>query len=178
MKSRRKAREAALQALYQCDTQGEWTKDAINLYFSRYDDFNNDEEDDCLPEDRGDSKDVNKFTEIEQDNFSFAKKLIIGVASNLEYINSRLSQASSHWTVQRMSRVDRNILRLACFEMILMGDIPINVSINEAIELAKAYGSDTSPTFVNGVLDHIARSLGAIPHTLMDAIYEEKRKIA
>ena len=74
-------------------------------------------------------------------------------------VDEQLSGASAHWSVGRMARVDRNILRIAVYEMIAIDEIPFNVTINEAIEIAKRFGTHDSPTFVNGVLDHILKGL-------------------
>lgn len=140
MRSRRKAREGALQALYQCDTLGEWSKRNVELYFKNF----QSEEEPCVEH-------------HDDEHNLFARKLIDGAMQNLEEIDGQITLASSHWSIQRMSRVDRNILRLATFEIGFLPDIPVTVCINEAIELAKRYGTDDSPMFVNGVLDSVAR---------------------
>ena len=88
-----------------------------------------------------------------------ALEMIHGVRGNLTEINLVIEQALENWTMKRLSVIDRNILRLAVFEMIHVSDIPYKVSINEAIELAKEYGTENSGPFVNGVLDRVFRSL-------------------
>ena len=139
MKSRRRARESALQALYQCDTLEDWSEAAVELYFKVY------QAEALAVEDQA-----------ERENLEFARALIMGVAARLEEIDGKLSGASTRWSINRMCRVDRNILRLAAYEIAFLADIPVNVTINEAIEIAKRYGTDDSPMFINGVLDNVA----------------------
>jgi transcription antitermination protein NusB len=139
MKSRRKAREAALQALYQCDTLADWGDECIDLYFRIFHNH--------TFSGNGDNP---------GENYPFSRMLIAGVSENLELIDSYISRASTRWSLTRMSRVDRNIIRLAVYEIGFLEDIPVNVSINEAIEIAKRFGTDDSPMFINGVLDNIA----------------------
>ncbi len=94
----------------------------------------------------------------------YAESLVRGVAANVDDIDARLAATSENWAIDRMPVVDRALLRLAVFEMVYVDDVPISVSINEAVELAKVYGGeDESSRFVNGVLGRIARSLeGAV----------------
>jgi transcription antitermination factor NusB len=89
---------------------------------------------------------------------NYALKLCEGVAHNLVKIDSQLTCASENWSLSRMGRVDRAILRLATYEIAFSNDIPINVAINEAIEIAKYFGAEESPVFVNGVLDKVAQT--------------------
>lgn len=90
----------------------------------------------------------------------YAEQLIYGVVDHLDEIDEQLAATSENWTVERMPVVDRAILRLATYEMTYVESVPVSVSINEAVELAKAYGGeDSSPRFVNGVLGRIARAL-------------------
>jgi N utilization substance protein B len=95
----------------------------------------------------------------ERDNLQFARSLIEGVLTKFEEVDALITAASTNWSICRMSRVDRNILRFATYEMAFCSDIPLNVSINEAIEVAKAYGTPDSPMFINGVLDNISSTL-------------------
>jgi N utilization substance protein B len=90
---------------------------------------------------------------------SFAKDLVVGVWKNKEDLDKLISRASKNWRIERMSRVDRNILRIAVFEVLYMGEIPPKVSIDEAVELGKRYGTEDSGAFVNGVLDCIYNTL-------------------
>jgi N utilization substance protein B len=90
----------------------------------------------------------------------YAGQLVQGIVSSQDGLDQSLRQASPHWKLERMSRIDRNILRLAAYEMI-HGQVPVKVAINEAIELAKSFGGEESPGFVNGVLDALARIITA-----------------
>lgn len=92
----------------------------------------------------------------EQDRF--ANELVRGVGASLESIDDAIRGVSHHWRLERMARVDRNILRLATFELMSLPDVPQRVTLNEAVELAKRFGSDGSAGFVNGVLDGIAQN--------------------
>ena len=94
----------------------------------------------------------------EQD--SFADELVQGCASTRDEIDAKIRSVSRHWRLERMSRVDRNIIRLAAYELMHMTDIPRRVTLNEAVELAKRFGNEESPAFVNGVLDRIADEVG------------------
>ena len=90
----------------------------------------------------------------------YALQLVNGVTDHRAQIDEQLALVSENWKVERMPIVDRTILRLAVYEMLYETDVPISVSINEAVELAKDFGGeDESPRFVNGVLGHIARNL-------------------
>jgi transcription antitermination factor NusB len=89
----------------------------------------------------------------------FAKDLVLGVWRNKEDLDKLIGRASKNWRIERMSRVDRNILRIAVFEVLYMGDIPPKVSIDEAVELGKRFGTEDSGAFVNGVLDYIYTTL-------------------
>lgn len=85
----------------------------------------------------------------------FTRRLVIGVTDNLKNIDSILKNASENWRPNRMAAVDRNALRLGVFELLHCNDIPATVSINEMIEVAKQFGSESSPSFINGILDKI-----------------------
>ena len=94
---------------------------------------------------------------VEEESFSpsseaFAHDLVQGVFANREKIDKIISRFAPSWPISQMAMVDRNILRMAIYEMILGGETPPKVVINEAVELAKVFGSDSSPKFVNGVL--------------------------
>ncbi len=129
MRKRSKARELALKFLYQVDISKEGYEDAL-VHFWR---------------ERRTAKPVKEFT----------TQLIIGTLENLAHIDSMLSKYARNWQLKRMAVVDRNILRLAGFELLFLEDIPRKVSINEAVELAKKYGDVDSGKFVNGILDKI-----------------------
>jgi transcription antitermination protein NusB len=136
MGSRREARELALQALYGLDVAGTESAGArgIGHFWTQFDE-------------RRDVQD-------------FARELVDGVAAHRERIDALLAASAEHWRLPRLSRVDLNLLRLATFELLARPDIPAAVTINEAIEIARRFGSEDSPTFVNGVLDHVAGVLG------------------
>jgi len=85
----------------------------------------------------------------------YFRQLVLGVLANRDQLDGIIETVSSHWKVSRMGGVDRNILRLATFELVGMGDVPPAVAINEAIEISKKFGSDESGAFVNGILDSI-----------------------
>jgi transcription antitermination factor NusB len=89
----------------------------------------------------------------------FSKQLVLGVCQNKDDIDKLISRSSKNWRLDRMSRVDRNILRMAVFEVIYMKDIPPKVSIDEAVELGKRFGTDESGAFINGILDRIYSDL-------------------
>lgn len=91
---------------------------------------------------------------------AFANKLVRGWAADRERIDGIIREVSQHWRLERMAKVDRNILRLATFELIALEDVPRRVTLNEAVELAKRFGSEGSAGFVNGVLDRVASDLG------------------
>ena len=92
-------------------------------------------------------------------NLSFFLELINGVIKGLPEIDSVIERFSSNWKISRMSIVDRNIMRLAVYEMLFCGDIPSKVSINEAIDIGKKFGAEESGAFINGILDSIRIAL-------------------
>ena len=90
----------------------------------------------------------------------YATKLIVGIRRNREEVDGRISTVAENWDLYRMAVIDRNILRVACFEMLHLDDIPPKVAINEAIDLAKKYSTEESGSFVNGILDKIKQEIG------------------
>lgn len=130
---RHAGRELALKALYQIDIRGGASNDDLTLFF------------DSFPADERARK--------------FALALVEGVRREQTAIDKKLADALEHWTIGRLSRIDHNILRLAAYELLWMEDIPARVTIDEAIELAKAYGEQESGRFINGVLDEVAAQL-------------------
>jgi N utilization substance protein B len=90
---------------------------------------------------------------------AFAEELVEGTMGNLEAIDAIVQRASRNWRLERMARVDRNLLRLATYELQYVPAVPAKVVINEAIEVAKRYGTAESPAFVNGLLDRISQEL-------------------
>ena len=99
----------------------------------------------------------------------FAQRLIQGVLANQEQMDLLIALYASEWPVDQMAIIDRNILRIAIFELTIDGDTPIKVAINEAVELAKLYGSDSSARFINGVLGTLVDHLAEIRDKLKQA---------
>jgi len=132
MRKRTKAREYALQMLYQVDiTRGNWQEVLENFSAS------------CdRPDLSGELKE-------------FSAELLSGVLQHLQQIDKKISQYAANWQLERMAFVDRNIMRLGCFELLFRQDIPPKVAINEAVELAKKYSGLESGKFVNAILDQI-----------------------
>lgn len=90
----------------------------------------------------------------------YADSLVRGVRLDAEKLDERIRAASQNWRLERMARIDRNALRLGAYELLTRDDVPRAVILDEAVELAKRFGSDESSKFVNGVLDRIADDLG------------------
>jgi N utilization substance protein B len=137
MGSRTKAREIALQALYQQDTSGGTGLEVLSGHFDP----------------------------LDSETQKFAEELVNGVTAERANIDGLIEKASTNWKIDRMARVDRNILRLAIFELLRLPDVPVRVTLNEAVELGKKFGSEESSSFVNGILDKIAhaKETGALP---------------
>jgi N utilization substance protein B len=130
---RTKARERALQALYQIDVAAEGIDDALARFWK-------------------------SFEPVEREVMELAEALVRGVAAERRAVDDAIEQVSTNWRLDRMAKVDRNVLRVAVYEL-LRTDVPVKVVINEAIELGKKYGSESSGAFVNGVLDKVASGL-------------------
>jgi N utilization substance protein B len=94
---------------------------------------------------------------------AFARELVAAASQHAAQIDALIGAASKNWRIDRMSRVDRNILRLGACELVAFRDVPVKVVINEAVELAKRFGTAESSAFVNGVLDRIAAAVGRRP---------------
>ncbi len=127
---RRRARALALQVLYEVDLVGHGVEGVATR----------------LLEKRG----------LSEENASFARELVSGVTRNKETIDLNIRNLASAWPIEQIPVVDRNILRLAIFEILLDNKVPVKVAINEAVELAKRFGGDNSPKFVNGVLGSVS----------------------
>jgi transcription antitermination protein NusB len=97
--------------------------------------------------------------ELDAPSLEFSERLVSTTRARLDEIDDAIQSASRNWRLDRMSRVDRNILRLATCELRHSPDVPVKVVINEAVELAKRFGTADSPAFVNGILDRIAHQL-------------------
>jgi len=89
----------------------------------------------------------------------YVEEMVRGILSHKSEIDGEINRISRRWKIEKMNPVDRNILRIGCYELIFKADIPPKVSINEAVELAKKYGSEKSSAFVNGILDRLAKEL-------------------
>ena len=89
----------------------------------------------------------------------YARELVCGVSAHRAELDRAIGESSQNWAIDRMPIVDRNIIRIAAYEIAFCDDIPTGVAINEAVEIAKAFGGDDSPKFVNGVLGKIAKRL-------------------
>ncbi|EYF05888.1 Transcription termination protein NusB [Chondromyces apiculatus DSM 436] len=92
----------------------------------------------------------------------YADEIVLGFAGAADKVDSTIRKASTNWRIERMARVDRNVLRLGAWELVHRPDVPRAVILDEAVELAKRYGSEDSSAFVNGVLDKIAEDLGRL----------------
>jgi len=101
--------------------------------------------------------------EIDEQAQNFARDLVAAAVERSSEIDELIASASKNWRIDRMSRVDRNILRLGACELVAFPDVPVKVVINEAVELAKRFGTAESSAFVNGVLDRIATGVGRTP---------------
>ena len=103
--------------------------------------------------------------EVEPAAQALARELVAAAVARAEEIAEAIASASRNWRIERMSRVDRNILRLGACELLAFRDVPVKVAINEAVELAKRFGTAESSAFVNGVLDRIATAAGRTPES-------------
>ena len=133
MGTRRKARELAVQLLYQHDLAKMDPEEGMRLFW--------------------------EYFPVDVEAREFCTQLVLGTLDRLAVIDELLSEASENWSLHRMSVVDRNILRLATYELVDRPDIPPSVSLNEAIEIAKKYSSPDAAVFINGVLDRVKRTV-------------------
>lgn len=133
MRNRTKARECALKILYAIDIRKDSPEECAQVFWESHSIIKN---------------------EVKE----FSRFLIEGVSKKKDVIDSLISKYATNWQIKRMPPIDRNILRLATFELLFAEEIPPKVSINEAIEMAKRYGDKDSGKFVNGVLDKINKS--------------------
>lgn len=146
MASRRRARGFALQALYRSDLTDSSAQQALaDLWAGLLD-----------------GEGFGEERAHESEEVEFAQRLALGVETEREALDTLIEQSSTNWRLSRMPVVDRNILRLAAYELMHAKDIPATVSINEAIELAKRFGTKDSRAFVNGIVDRMARQLGRV----------------
>ena len=132
MRKRTKAREYALKVLYQIDIIKDSHENLLEKFWQTE-------------------------PETEESVKSFAEQLVRGVGANIKEIDDTISKYAENWHISRMAVIDRNILRIAAFEILYVNDIPPKVSINEAVDIAKKYGDTDSGKFVNGILDKIGK---------------------
>ena len=130
--NRRKGRELAVQALYQIEMTGDPSVAAVDSFLQHFE---------------GNAKAK-----------EFARRLVSGTISQRAEIDRLIDLATVNWKLERLAKVDFLILRMATYELVFCADIPASVSLNEAVEIAKRFGSEDSASFINGVLDHIAKS--------------------
>ena len=135
MGNRRRARELALQVLFHLE-------------------FNKD--------DPGWERQFWKNNPVPHPTREFTEELFKGVIENQATIDEYIIKHAQHWALDRMTVIDRNILRIAVFEMTIVDTVPVKVAMNEAIEIAKRYGDEASGAFVNGILDHIIKAKEAL----------------
>jgi len=128
--ARRKARVLALQVLYEVDSVGHEVEEVVTR---------------LLADER-----------LSAENGAFVRELVSGVIQNKEKIDLNIQNFAPAWPIEQIPVVDRNILRLAIFEILLDNKVPVKVAINEAVELAKTFGGDNSSRFVNGVLGSVS----------------------
>jgi N utilization substance protein B len=140
MKPRTRARSVALQALYEIDVSGHLPGAVIQERLEE--------------------------SELEPELVDFTRQIVLGVAPMFETLDHFIAEHAPEWPLDQVAIVDRNILRIALWEFAVYGKTPIKVVINEAVELAKTYGSDSSPRFVNGVLGSLAARQNELQQTL------------
>jgi N utilization substance protein B len=128
--ARHKAREIALQVLYEIDSVDHKAEDTLERILSS--------------------------NEVSGDVIAFSRELVNGVIKNREQLDQNIRDFAPAWPLDQISIVDRNILRLAIYEILHDNKIPVKVAINEAVELAKTFGSDNSSRFINGVLGSVS----------------------
>ena len=132
MGMRRKARECALQILYQLEIGGSAVV-SMNEYWRQFE------------------------GETDKDIRDFSMMLAEGAWEKKDEIDTMIAEYSTNWKINRMASVDKNILRMAIYELLFCDDIPVKVTLNEAVEIAKKFGTAESSAFVNGILDNVAR---------------------
>ena len=134
MAGRSKAREQILQLLYLIEQSKLGSTEALEFFTKNF--------------------------EIHDEEMPFIRTRLEGIAGQLVKIDEKIAKYSEHWKMNRMPKVDRNILRLGAYELEFCADVPVSVVINEAIELGKKFGDINTPKFVNGILDKIAKEIG------------------
>lgn len=131
--SRRKARELALQALFQIDVTGTGMEQALEYVFTEF--------------------------KVKAKDQEYCRELVQGTIAELDFLDEIIKKVSNEWDIKRMANVDRNILRMGIYEIVFRDDVPNNAAINEAIELGKEYSTAESGKFINGILGHLAKNI-------------------
>ncbi len=150
--SRRLAREVVLQSLFQIDFTACEAEQALNSSIAEHDEFI------YLNDAEGEAEELQAKKAACLKDKDYAATILNGVLANLAAIDEKLGQYALDWTVERMPAADRNILRVAVYEMLFAEEkIAPGVAINEAVEIAKMYGSEEAPRFINGVLGKMVR---------------------
>jgi N utilization substance protein B len=134
MGKRRSSRELALKYLYQFELNGGDLDEQIKLFLER--------------------------NSSQEDVANFMKELVVSLIDKMEEIDEIIQKFSDHWILDRMTVIDRNILRMGACELLFNFSTPPKVVINEAIDIAKKYGNEDSPEFVNGILDKVFNEIG------------------
>ena len=132
MGTRRKARVIALQALFEIDSVAHDAEETLDWLLAE--------------------------APLHEEGMAFARELVRGVLTNREKIDNMIQANAPAWPVAQLATIDRNILRLAILEIMLSERVPVKAAINEAVELAKTFGSENSPKFINGVLGTVSAS--------------------
>lgn len=154
MGARRVAREHALMILFQIEVSRFTVETALERFFASFDDGQ--EMDIPSPVFAKVSEFTPPTAKIQAETRAYSSVLVRGVRHHLKDLDAAISAASSNWRVERMARVDRNLLRLGAFELLFMHEnVPRKVALNEAVEVAKTFGTDDSSSFINGILDKI-----------------------
>ncbi|HUU49804.1 MAG TPA: transcription antitermination factor NusB [Nitrospinota bacterium] len=133
MGKRRRSREEALKIIYQYEIAREDIEEILRRYWT--------------------------YNSLSDDIVSFATDLVRGTIQYIEDIDQKIEKYSDNWSLDRIGAVELGILRIAIYELIYRDDIPPKVSINEAIEIEKKFGSEDSSTFINGILDKVKRDI-------------------
>lgn len=136
---RRRGREAALQLLYQIEFTGDGSRGVREQYWSDRDE-----------------------AEADPASRELAERIVAGVEAGRTTLDERIETAADNWQIDRLSRLDLNLLRMSVWELLEAPEVPAEVVMDEAVEIARRYGGDGSASFVNGVLDRIARAEGRL----------------
>ncbi len=141
MKTRRRARRVTLETLYEFDIANHLPGEVLQRRV--------------------------QANPMENAGAEFASQLVTGVIEHLTEIDTLIARYAPEWPLDQMAVIDRNILRVAIYEFLIFGETPVKVAINEAVELAKTYASDSAPRFINGVLGSLADQIPELKQELM-----------